>query len=453
MSNEYIVVGNSKKLSGKLSLVGAKNAVLVTMASLLLTDGVSRLSNVPNSQDVLNMIKLLKCLGAKVVFDPENNIIEVDTTGVNKYQVPRDIMKQMRASVLVMGPLLARFGCADIVLPGGCVIGARPINYHLANFEKMGAQVNISGELITARALGSRVLSSEATSLKATKIILEYPSVGATENILMAATLTKGVTKIINAALEPEVLDLICVLKKMGAHIELLPAATILIEGVECLRPVEHNVMYDRLEAGALLLASAMTGGEIYLPDAPSYAMDMFLMKLKEMGHDVQVGDGQKGVRLKATLNPKAVSFKTGPYPGFPTDLQAPMMAAQCVAEGESIVCETVFENRLLHVRELQKMGAQIKVEHNKAIITGVRELYGAPVIATDIRASCALVLAGFVAEGQTVMTGVHHFRRGYDSLEKKLSQMGASIEIKTSQDKNFKNPEREDDKAQLLNS
>jgi len=418
MSNEYIVVEQSLGLGGQARLAGAKNAVLVTMASLILTDGISKLKNVPHSQDVLCMILLLQELGARVCFDVENHTLQVDTTGIHSYKVSHDIMKKMRASVLVMGPLLARFAKAELALPGGCVIGARPINYHLINFEKMGVEIDFSEECLSAR----------VAKLKAKKIVLEYPSVGATENIMMAAVLTKGVTKIINAALEPEVLDLISALKKMGAQIAVLPAATIEIQGVDSLQPIEHGIMHDRLEAGSLLLASAMTGGQIYLPQAPAYAMDMFLLKLQEMGHEIEIGADDIGVKLKATSTPKAVSFKTGPYPGFPTDLQAPMMAAQCVAEGTCVVEETVFENRLLHVRELQKMGAQIKVEHNKVFITGVDQLYGTSVIATDIRASCALVLAGFFAEGRTVMTGVHHFRRGYASLEKKLASLGGVI-------------------------
>ncbi|MFC1841612.1 UDP-N-acetylglucosamine 1-carboxyvinyltransferase [Candidatus Dependentiae bacterium] len=441
MPNEYIIVEKSRRLKGKADLVGAKNAVLVTMASLILTEGKSRLSNVPHLQDVLSMINLLESLGATTFFDPKNNLLEVDTTNIHKYCVSRTIMKKMRASVLVMGPLLARFGRADIALPGGCVIGTRPINYHLTNFQKMGVDVAISGKCISAR----------VTKLKPAKIILEYPSVGATENIVMAAVCTKGTTKIINAALEPEVLDFIAVLQKMGANISLLPAATIEIEGVDRLKPIEHTVMYDRLEAGALLLAAAITGGEIYLPQAPAYALDMFLMKLQEMGHEVHIGEGDVGISLKACPTPKAVSFKTGPYPGFPTDLQAPMMAVQCVAEGKSVITETVFENRLLHIRELQKMGAQIHVSHNTATITGVDDLYGASVIATDIRASCALVLAGFVAEGSTIMTGVSHFRRGYDSLEKKLAHLGASIQCKTGSSTDFYTVETKNNKHKAL--
>jgi len=388
---------------------------------LILTDGKSLLSNVPNSQDVRSMIELLEILGAKVLFDSKNNTLEVDTSRIDSFKVPYEIMKKMRASVLVMGPLLAKFGCAQIALPGGCVIGSRPIDYHLNNFKKMGADIEAVGDSISARV---------KNRFKPTKLVLEYPSVGATENILMASVFTKGITRIVNAALEPEVLDLISVLKKMGANINILPASSIEIEGVSTLKPIEHKVINDRLEAGALLLASAITGGQIYLPDAPAWAMDLFLFKLEQMGHYIEVGSDEVGVTLKATNSPKAVSFKTGPYPGFPTDLQSPMMAAQCIAEGKSIVEETVFENRLLHVRELQKMGAQIQVEHNRAIVTGVDQLYGASVIATDIRASCCLVLAGFVAEGKTIMSGVNHFKRGYDSLDKKFIGLGACIKL-----------------------
>ncbi|MCK5632355.1 UDP-N-acetylglucosamine 1-carboxyvinyltransferase [bacterium] len=418
MSNEYIIVEQSFGLSGEVQLTGAKNAVLVIMASLILTSGKSKLKNVPASRDVLHMITLLKDLGAQVFFDQEKNELDVDTSTIVHYNVAPEIMKQMRASVLVMGPLLARFGCVDLALPGGCVIGTRPINYHISNFEKMGAHVQITGESISAR----------ASKLEAKKLILEYPSVGATENLMMAAVLTPGTTKIINAAVEPEVLDLVKVLQKMGADIEVVPPATIQIKGVATLQPIKHEVIFDRLEAGSLLLAAAMTGGEIHLPQAPAYALDLFLFKLQEMGHKIEVGNDDIGVRLKATKSPRAVSFKTGPYPGFPTDLQAPMMAAQCLASGTSVVQETVFENRLLHVRELQKMGAQISVQHNTATVTGVEELYGVPVIATDIRASCALVLAGFVAKGTTVMSGIHHWRRGYEALEKKLAMLGGTI-------------------------
>lgn len=428
MNTSYLQVERSVPLQGKAELVGAKNAVLVIMASLLLTSGKSRLSNVPHSADVINMIVLLRQLGADVSFFADEHVLEVDTTNVNKWQVCPDSMKKMRASILVMGPLLARFGYADIALPGGCVIGARPIDYHLKNFAKMGVEIKENGDFLYAR----------ASQLKPTRLVLEYPSVGATENLMMAAVLTSGVTYIVNAALEPEVLDLIAVLKKMGAKITITPPAIIEIEGVHELQSVEHAILADRLEAGTLLIATAATGGYIDLPQAPAHAMEVFLLKLEEMGHKIEVGPYGVGVRLHATDKPRAVSFKTSPYPGFPTDLQAPMMALQCTAQGKSVVHETVFENRLLHVRELQKMGAQITVEHNTATITGVDELYGATVIATDIRASCALVVAGLMAKGTTTMTGIHHWKRGYEALDEKLAQLGAHIIVREVEEENI---------------
>ncbi len=420
MSTSYIAIEQSSGLQGTLELVGAKNAVLVIIASLLLTKGKSRLTNVPASDDVLQMIKLMQSLGAEVFFYPQEHLLEVDTSTVTKFQVSADIMKKMRASILVMGPLLARFGKADIALPGGCVIGTRPIDYHLKNFKKMGTIIEECGNFLTAR----------ADLLHAQRIVLEYPSVGATENIMMAAALTPGTTSIINAALEPEVFDLIAILKKMGAKISVEAPATIHIEGVTSLQAVEHAIIPDRLEAGALLLAAAISGGSISLPHAHAYSMDVFLMKLEEMGHELTIGAQGVGISLKATKEPRAVSFKTAPYPGFPTDLQAPFMAALCLAQGTSIVEETVFENRLLHVRELQKMGALIKVDHNKAVVTGVDKLYGASVIATDIRASCSLVLAGLVANGSTIMTGIHHWTRGYEGLEHKLTALGGKVTL-----------------------
>lgn len=415
---EFISVEQSLELQGEISLIGAKNAVLVIMASLLLAEGKSVLHNVPFSADVVQMVALLEELGAHVMFYPELNMLEVDTSTLGSCQVPPTIMKKMRASVLVMGPLLARFGRADIALPGGCLIGARPIDFHLKNFAKMGVTLEVEGEFLRA----------EASQLKSAQLILEYPSIGATENLLMAATLTQGRTRIVNAALEPEVIDLIAILRSMGAHINVHAPATIEIEGVERLLPVEHTVIMDRLEAGSLLLAAAITGGSIWLPQAVATDMEVFLLKLEEMGHAIEIGVNGHGVKLTATKQPQAVSFSTAPYPGFPTDLQAPMMAALCLAQGKSVIHETVFENRFLHVRELQKMGAQISIEGDRAKITGVEELYGTSVIATDIRSSCALVIAGLAAKGTTIITGVHHWRRGYQALEKKLTQLGAKI-------------------------
>lgn len=421
--DHYLKVKQSPKLSGEITLFGAKNAVLVIMASLLLTTGKSRLRNVPASSDIFHMIKLLRALGAHVQFDPMNHILNVDTTFVNKWQVSSDIMQKMRASILVMGPLLARFCKADIALPGGCVIGSRPIDYHVKNFAKMGVVIDIQGAYIKA----------QVDCLKAQNLVLDYPSVGATENLMMAAVLASGFTRIINAALEPEVLDLIQVLQKMGATITIEAPATIVIEGVSELQPIEHEIIPDRLEAGALLLAAAITGGSLSITNARADHMAVFLLKLEQMGHYIEydLGHSSKGIRFTATQEPVAVSFKTGPYPNFPTDLQAPMMAVQCVAQGKSIIEETVYENRFHHIRELQKMGAVITVEGNCATVTGVDELFGTQVIATDIRASCALALAGLVANGTTIMTGIAHWQRCYDRFEKKLAHLGADIELK----------------------
>ena len=418
MEHEYLVVENSPCLTGQVSLEGAKNAVLVIMASLILTKGKSRLTNVPASRDVYMMIALLTELGAQVLFDEASGMLEADTSCLDRWQVSVEIMKKMRASVLVMGPLLARHGKAHVALPGGCHLGERPIDLHLKAFARMGATVEIMGEYLIAHASG----------LRPVRYIFNYPSVGATENMLMAAAATPGVTEIVNAALEPEVFDLVTVLRKMGAQISYEMPATIRIEGCSNLQPIEHAIMFDRLEAGTLLLAAAATGGEISLPQAPADSMELFLEKLYEMGHQVTIGAGGCGVHFKATKTPKAVSFKTMPYPGFPTDLQAPMMAALCLADGISSIHETVYENRMLHVRELQKMGAQIELDGETAKIRGVEHLYGASVIATDIRASACLVIAGLAAKGSTMIAGVHHVQRGYHDLEKKLTALGAKI-------------------------
>ncbi|MFH0898101.1 MAG: UDP-N-acetylglucosamine 1-carboxyvinyltransferase [bacterium] len=424
----YILTRQSGKLNGTVPLTGAKNAVLVIIASLILTKGKSTLFNVPNSVDVCHMIKLLQDLGAVVEFDVQAKKLVVDTTRLEGFEVKPEIMNKMRASILVMGPLLARFGKARVALPGGCLIGARPINYHLAGFERMGVKSMENKPFLDASI--DRNVSSNL------RVVFEYPSVGATENVLMFATLFKGQTTLVNAALEPEVIDLIDILKKMGAQIS-YQASIITVTGVSSLSPVTHSVIPDRLEAGALLLAAAITGGTVSLPDARADHMDMFLEKLKEMGHHVECGTHAtlefplQGILFVATPEPRAVSFKTGPYPSFPTDLQAPFMAALCLANGTSVVEETVFENRLVHVQELRKMGAQITCQGAKASIHGVDHLYGHEVIATDIRASCALVLAGLAAEGETRVVGIHHWSRGYDQLEKKLQSLGAFIQLK----------------------
>ena len=418
MSTEYISLEQSPPLRGSVPLIGAKNAVLVIMASLILTRGKNRLTNVPFSEDVKHMIRLLEVLGAHVEQDRQNNSLIVDTTDLRLAPIGDDIMRKMRASILVMGPLLARFLGAQVALPGGCVLGARPIDYHIQAFKKMGVQFDQVNDFLHAR----------VEKLQAVEHVLSYPSVGATENIMMAAVAAKGTTRIINAALEPEVFDLISVLRKMGAIIEVQPPATIEITGVTSLSPIDHAVMLDRLEAGTLILAAAITGGEITLPDAPAASMTVFLSLLEEMGHSITSGSRGIGIAFRATTAPRAVSFKTMPYPGFPTDLQAPMMAVLCRSSGTSIVHETVFENRLMHVRELQKMGAQITHDGQVATVVGVDELYGASVIATDIRAGAALLIAGLAAQGTTTLTGIHHLTRGYEDIVAKLQSLGGLV-------------------------
>jgi len=421
MHNEYILVKKSKPLVGQVLVSGAKNAALPILASLVLTSGISVLKNVPHLTDIESMVELLESLGAVVFADYDLGVLTVDTRTINRYHISEDIMKKTRASIVILGPLLARFKAANIAFPGGDAIGARPIDYHLKNFKKMGAsieQINNS-------------LFFKAEQLSPQRFILDYPSVGATQNILMVAVLTLGHSYIINAAMEPEVMDLIKILKQMGALISIEHPATITVIGVEKLFPVTYEVMTDRLEAGALLIAAAITGGDIFLPNACAQDMELFLMKLEEMGHEIIVHHSDGGVRLKACSNPKSFSFKTAPYPGIATDLQPLMMIAQVTAHGKSEAVETVFENRFLHVPYLQLMGARIELFGNhKAAIHGVQNLQGSTVIATDIRASCALVLAGLVAQGTTQIFGVSHWWRGYESLDKKLRLLGAEIEI-----------------------
>lgn len=421
MSSGYIIVEQSGPLVGQVTLSGAKNAVLVIMTSLLLTRGKSVLRNVPALADVFDMIKILKSLRAEVQFDDVHNILEVDTTNLDPAGLDQDAVRKFRASLLIFGPLLTQFKDAKVAMPGGDAIGARPVDYHIKNFKKLGAQIYQDADF----------LYGQASKMHAQRLVLDYPSVGATENLLMALTMVEGESWLVNAALEPEVLDLITVLQKMGADIEICPPAMIKIKGVTKLNAVDHTVICDRLEAGSLLVAGAITKGDVYIPNANAFEMELFLMKLEEMGHLISVGNNGVGVRLQAAPCPKAVSFKTGPYPGFPTDLQALMMAAQTVSTGSCNVVETVFENRFLHVPEMNKMGANIRATGHFAELVGTPQLHGAEVIATDIRASCALALLGLAADGTTrVAQGTHHWKRGYETLDAKLRSLGAKISL-----------------------
>lgn len=419
MSSGCIIVQKSGPLKGTVNISGAKNAVLVIMASLILTRGKSTLRNVPAIADVYEMIEILKSLGAEITFNPETNILEVYTTHLNPGNLNQDAVRKFRASLLIFGPLLTQFKNAKVAMPGGDAIGARPVDYHIKNFKKLGARVWQD----------ENFLYGTAEKMCAQRLVLDYPSVGATENLLMALTLVEGESWIVNAALEPEVLDLITVLQKMDADIEICPPAMIKIKGVKRLQSVDHTVICDRLEAGSILIAGAITQGDISIPNANALEMELFLMKLSEMGHTVEIGKHGIGIRLIASKNPKTVSFKTGPYPGFPTDLQALMMAAQVVAKGTCNIVETVFENRFLHVPEMNKMGAKISATGHYAQLEGTPDLTGTEVIATDIRAACALALLGLAAEGTTrVHKGVHHWKRGYETLDAKLQQLGAKI-------------------------
>ncbi len=421
MSSDYIIVKQSGPLEGVVSISGAKNAVLVIMASFILTRGKSILRNVPAIADVYDMIQILKSLGAQIQFDLETNILEVDTTQINPGNLNQEAVRKFRASFLIFGPLLTQFKNAKVAMPGGDAIGTRPLDYHIKNFKKLDANVWQD----------ENFLYGKAEKLQAQRLVLDYPSVGATENLLMALTLVQGESWIVNAALEPEVLDLIMVLQKMGADIEICPPAMIKIKGVQSLKPIDHTVICDRLEAGSLLCAAAITKGDIFIPNANALEMELFLMKLSEMGHQIEIGKNGQGIRFKASQNPQAVSFKTGPYPGFPTDLQALMMAAQVVAQGKCNIVETVFENRFLHVPEMNKMGAKISATGHYAQLEATSELYGSDVIATDIRAACALALLGLAAHGTTrVEKGVHHWKRGYETLDIKLQNLGASIKL-----------------------
>lgn len=417
---ENIVVCNAGPLQGTVELAGAKNAVLPIIISMILTSGVSRIRRVPASQDVYVLIDMLSGLGARVTFDEEMHELVVDTTDLFAQKIPSEIMQKMRASVLAMGPLLARFGWSELAFPGGDAIGARPIDFHLRAFAAMGAEIENGTDQV-------KVMAKE---LVPQRFILDYPSVGATENILMAAVLVPGQSQIVNAALEPEVFDLITVLRKMGAKIDFAFPATIIVHGVKVLHPVEHDVIFDRLEAGTFLLAAAVTGGEITIPGIEFSTIELFVKKLRDMGHKIIPGVNGYGVSIKSTNRPIATTFKTMPFPGFPTDLQAPTTAALCYANGVSVITETVFENRMHHVGELVKMGAQITVSGSVATITGVDRLFGTAVAANDIRVAAALVLAGLRAEGETTISGVHHLERGYDALDEKLRALGACIKI-----------------------
>ncbi|HMM20889.1 MAG TPA: UDP-N-acetylglucosamine 1-carboxyvinyltransferase [Selenomonadales bacterium] len=413
---EKLVVSGGRKLSGSIKISGAKNAVLPIIAASLLGCTPSRLEEIPALEDVSTISEVLGHLGVTVSWE-EPGTLRVDSSEITSCEAPYELVRKMRASFLVMGPLLARRGQVRISLPGGCAIGTRPIDLHLKGFEALGAEIGLGHGYIEART-PKRLIGA--------RIYLDFPSVGATENIMMAASLAEGQTILENPAEEPEIVDLANYLNAMGAKIRGAGTNVIRIEGVRELSGTTHAVIPDRIEAGTYMVAAAITGGEIWLENALTEHLKPVTAKLKEAG--VLIEEQAEGVRVRGTGTLRAVDIKTLPYPGFPTDMQAQFMALMAVASGTSVVTETVFENRFMHVDELKRMGANIKIEGRSAVVEGVAKLTGCPVKATDLRAGAALVLAGLVAEGKTEIGCIHHIDRGYEDIVGKFRSLGADI-------------------------
>lgn len=416
---DKIVVKGGNQLKGNMQVEGAKNAVLpIITASLLASNGKSTLCNVPALSDVETINNVLRVLNAKVTYKEKDQSVIVDATKDLSEEAPYEYVSKMRASILVMGPLLARLGRAKVALPGGCAIGSRPIEQHLKGFEALGAEIHQEAGFIYAEA---------PQGLVGNEIHLDFPSVGATQNIIMAASLAQGRTVIENVAREPEIVDLANYINEMGGDVKGAGTDTIIINGVETLNGVEHNIIPDRIEAGTLIIAAAITRGDVFVKGAIQEHMTSLVYKLEEMG--VQLDFSEEGVHVTApeTLNP--VDVKTLPHPGFPTDMQSQMMALLLTAEGHKVITETVFENRFMHVGEFKRMNANISVEGRSAKIKGKSELQGAEVKATDLRAAAALILAGLVAEGTTIVTELKHLDRGYENFHEKLKSLGADIE------------------------
>lgn len=415
---EKLIVKGGNRLVGAVKTSGAKNAVLPIIAASILGTTPSHLDEVPMLEDVHTISEVLKCLGLAVECSPEKNVLDIDSTEITSYEAPYELVRTMRASFLVMGPLLARIGKARISMPGGCAIGARPIDIHLKGFEALGVKIEQGHGYIEA---------SAPEGLKGTSIYFDFPSVGATENIMMAASLAEGTTILGNAAEEPEIVDLANYLNKMGAKIRGAGTDTIRIEGVDKLHGADYTIIPDRIEAGTYMIAAAMTGGDVVVENVLPEHQKPLIAKLREAGAVVE--EDIDKVRVIGQNPLKAVSIKTLPYPGFPTDMQAQMMAMMVIAEGRSKVTETVFENRFMHVVELNRMGAQISTEGRSAVIDGPSKLTGCDVRATDLRAGAAMILAGLVAEGTTRIGDLHHIDRGYENIVAKLKKLGADIE------------------------
>ncbi|GMR07937.1 MAG: UDP-N-acetylglucosamine 1-carboxyvinyltransferase [Gammaproteobacteria bacterium] len=413
---DKLIITGGKPLEGSVRISGAKNAALPIMAASLLANEPVTISNVPHLHDITTTMELLGQMGVSLTVDERMNI-EMDTTSVDNLYAPYELVKTMRASILVLGPMLAHYGKADVSLPGGCAIGARPVNMHISGLQAMGAEIVVENGYIRAR----------ADKLKGCRIVMDMVTVTGTENIMMAAALAEGETVIENAAREPEVVDLAHFLISMGAKIIGAGTDKIIIQGVRELRGCQYSVLPDRIETGTYLTAAALTGGSIMIKDTNPDLLDVVISKLREAGAEVEQGDDWISLDMNGK-RPRAVNIHTAPYPAFPTDMQAQFTALNIVAEGSGTITETVFENRFMHVSEMQRMGAKIRLEGNTVISTGVKSLTSAPVMATDLRASASLVLAGLVAEGDTVVDRIYHIDRGYECIEEKLASLGANI-------------------------
>jgi len=411
-----IVISGGEPLNGDVWISGAKNAVLPILAATLLADGPVAINNVPHLHDVTTTMELLGQMGVQLTID-ERMCIQIDPRTANRYFAPYDLVKTMRASILVLGPLVARFGEADVSLPGGCAIGSRPVDLHIKGLQALGAEVTVENGYIKAR----------AKRLKGARVLFDLVTVTGTENIMMAAALAQGTTVIENAAQEPEVVDLAMCLNSMGAKIQGAGTSTIVIDGVERLNGTQYEVLPDRIETGTFLVGGAISGGRVLAKRARPKTLEAVLLKLEEAGAEITTGEDWVQLDMRGR-KPKAVDITTAPYPAFPTDMQAQFTALNAVAEGTGVITETVFENRFMHVQELTRLGADIRVDGNMAVIRGVDNMTGAPIMATDLRASACLVLAGLAAKGDTTVDRVYHIDRGYENIEEKLGALGAKI-------------------------
>jgi UDP-N-acetylglucosamine 1-carboxyvinyltransferase len=414
---DKLLITGGGSLNGEIRISGSKNAALPIMAATLLAESPVHLFNLPHLNDITTMLALLRCMGVGITIT-ERMAVEIDTSSMTEFEAPYDLVRTMRASILVLGPMLARFGKADVSFPGGCAIGSRPVDIHLKGLEAMGATIEVDGGYIRARA---------PQGLKGAHIFMDVVTVGGTENLLMAATMAKGKTILENAAREPEIVDLARFLVVMGANIQGIGTDRLTIQGVERLEGCSYTIMPDRIETGTYLVAAAATRGRIRVRDTQADILDAVLIKLEEAGAEIQTGEGWIELDMKGK-RPKAVNIRTAPYPAFPTDMQSQFTAMNAVAEGTGTVVETIFENRLIQVHELNRMGADITLEGNTCMIRGVERLKAAPVMASDLRASASLVIAGLVADGDTLVDRIYHIDRGYECIEEKFRALGAKI-------------------------